>query len=545
MSPLPKPELETNRTISLLTSIWIVPLVALAVSGWLVYQHFATLGSEIRIHFPTSGSLIAGESVIKFRDVTVGKVVKIQLQKGGDGITVTARMQKEVTPWLNDSARFWIVSPQVDYQGVRGLETLLHGAYIALDAPRKGAIRTEFEGLDHPFKRDGEGIYVHLRTDRLGNVHAGGALYYHNLRAGSIEEISLGRDGRTTEITVFVSNKFTHLINTTTKIWHQDLVALSIDKGQIAFDLAPLTSVLLGSISFESDPDVDAPPPPQDHVFKLYSSYAAASRQRIGAPTPRWHRFAFVYSGEISGLKPGTPIHYQGFRVGEIDAAPIRYDRQRHAMSATAIGRIDVSVFADANHTGLTNLHEAVCHGLHAELKSNNPVIENLYINLVYTDEPPRQCIWSMDQNLTRFPTKERVENAVLSQLEHLIDSLSALASENRQPLRDLIASFKQSADHLNTLMAKPSFQSLTDELNTTMGSLGDLMGKSGKLDQALDELQKTLKTTKRVLRGYGSGSLFGRKLEAMIKEVGRTSEETKRLIEKLNKKPNALIFGE
>ncbi len=545
MSPVELPEFEENRSFNLLTSIWIVPLIALIVSGWLVYQHFMHLGSEIRIDFASSDGLIPGESVIKFRDVAIGKVMRIELQDGGEGVSIYARMNKESEPYLNQSTRFWIVSPQVDSSGIKGLDTLLHGTYIAMHAQRKGKLVTAFVGQSKPFRSDEEGRQIQLSTRELGNVHVGAAVYYHNLRAGMVEKIDLADDHRTTVVTIFVEKAYADLINVTTKFWHQDLVILSMEEGRIALDLAPLSSVLLGSISFESKMDQQYPEPEAGHVFRLYNNRANALKQKIGGTLPRYETFYFDFSGEISGLHEGAPIRYQGFRVGEIDKATIHYNSALRTMEAEVVGLIDTSVFEDAEHNGSVNLDRAVAHGLHAELKSNNPFIESLYIDLVYGDKNRTSKRMSQKERGRVFPTHAVVKRAILSRLDRLLVSMTELADDNRQPLHDLLLKLKTSAEHLNTLMAKPSFQNLTDELNSTMGNLNGLMGEKGGIDAALKELQKTLRTTKRVMRGYSSGSIFGKKLEAMLKEVGQTSEETKRLIEKLNKKPNALIFGD
>ncbi len=64
------------------------------------------------------------------------------------------------------------------------------------------------------------------------------------------------------------------------------------------------------------------------------------------------------------------------------------------------------------------------------------------------------------------------------------------------------------------------------------------------KINKAIGELNRTLRTTKKVLRGYRSNSLFGKRVTEMLKEINRNSEESKRLLRKLNKKPNALILG-
>ena len=87
--------------------------------------------------------------------------------------------------------------------------------------------------------------------------------------------------------------------------------------------------------------------------------------------------------------------------------------------------------------------------------------------------------------------------------------------------------------------------------LSNTLGGIDGITGEKSmqeipkKLNKAIEELGKTLKTTKRVLRGYRSNSLFGKRVTEMLKEINQSSEETKRLLRKLNKKPNSAIFGD
>ncbi len=546
MSPIDRPQFEENRTFNLLTSIWIVPLIALILSAWLVYQHFTSLGSEIRIDFANSGNLIAGESVIKFRDVPVGRVIRIELQKGGEGVTVVARMNKEAEPYLNRTTRFWIVKPQVDYSGVRGLDTLLHGAYIEMHAERKGKLHTTFKGLEKPYRSEEEGAYFYLSAQKIDNVYVGAAVYYRDIQVGSIDRIDLSADQQSVQITLFIKRDYVHLINMTTKFWYQDLVSVRLKGDQMVFDLAPLTSILLGGITFESKLDADYPRPDPKHIFRLYGSRSEAIPQRIGNGVEHLVPFRFRFSGEIKGLGEGTSIRYQGFRVGEINKAVIHFNPEKHTMEAETTGTIDTSAFATKEHNGTENLKRAVREGLHAELKSDNPLISKLYINLTYADDVNTTAhTLKRVGDVFEFPTKRMVNKAVLSHLDSLLVSLTALSDENRKPLHDLLVKLKESAEHLNTLMAKPSFQNMTDDLNSTMGDLKGWMGKGGGLDKAMKELEDTLEATRKMMKGYDANSLFGRKLEAMLKEVGKTSEETKRFIERLNKKPNALIFGD
>jgi paraquat-inducible protein B len=546
VSPAEIPELEDNRTFNLLTSIWIVPLVALIISAGLIYKHYSELGSEIRIDFPSSDGLVPEQSVVKFRDVAIGKITRIELQKDGDGVTVVARMNKESEPYLNRSTHFWIVRPQVDYNGIRGLDTLIHGAYISMYAPKKGKLKTHFKGLDKPFRAKEEGQIIHLRTSKLGNIHVGAPVYYRSMQAGSIEEIVLSADHIHVDVSVFIKKKYAQFINPTTKFWHQDLLDINIENGRIGLDMAPLTSVLLGSINFESKFDKHYSPLGPGHVFELYDRYADTMRETIGHRNRSPMRFRFVFEGRVKGLHEGLKIRYQGFDVGELDDVLIKYDSKSRSMKAEAFGVVGSSVFGDGDHNGTYNLKQAIMHGLVAQLESSNPLFGELYIGLEYPAKEDNTTHKIVSRNgIIDFPTKKNIGNESLSKLESILDSLADIATDTKKPLKDLLINLDKSARHLNEFMSKKSFMELTDELNQTMGGINSFTADSSELGKAIKELRKTLKTTKNVMKGYGSGSLFGKKLEAMLKEVGKTSEETKRLIQKLNKKPNSLIFGD
>lgn len=90
------PTIEESTKFNFITSIWIVPFIAMLIAGWLAFQYFAQLGPEIRIVFPKNEGLQAGQSQIKYRDVPVGTVKKIELQEDGDGVVVVARMDKNM-----------------------------------------------------------------------------------------------------------------------------------------------------------------------------------------------------------------------------------------------------------------------------------------------------------------------------------------------------------------------------------------------------------------------------------------------------------------
>jgi paraquat-inducible protein B len=131
---------------------------------------------------------------------------------------------------------------------------------------------------------------------------------------------------------------------------------------------------------------------------------------------------------------------------------------------------------------------------------------------------------------------------ASLMQLEKAIESFKKLADQTTTPVHTMVTTMTHTSKNLDTTLAN---------LDHTLGAIDSITTEESmkevpkKLNIAIDELGKTLETTKKVLRGYRSNSLFGKRVTQMLKEINKSSEETKRLLRKLNKKPNSLLFGE
>src|SRR6056300_678226 len=99
------PNIEESSKFNLITSIWIVPFIALIIAGWLAYQYFSELGPEIKIIFPKNEGLVAGQSQVKFRNVPVGKVTKIKIKEDSQGVVVYVRMDKEAEGYMTEHAK--------------------------------------------------------------------------------------------------------------------------------------------------------------------------------------------------------------------------------------------------------------------------------------------------------------------------------------------------------------------------------------------------------------------------------------------------------
>ena len=93
-------EVKHGRRIS---PVWIIPLAAALIGGWLVYKTLSEQGPEITIAFETAEGLVPGKTQIKYKDVVVGTVDAITFDRAGRTVTATAKLENTVESLLQGS----------------------------------------------------------------------------------------------------------------------------------------------------------------------------------------------------------------------------------------------------------------------------------------------------------------------------------------------------------------------------------------------------------------------------------------------------------
>ena len=93
----PEAEIRTKRRFA---SIWVGPLVALVIGGYLLYKAWSETGPTITITFETATGLEAGKTKIKYKAVEVGRVESIDLPEDLSKVVVTAKMVREAKDYL-------------------------------------------------------------------------------------------------------------------------------------------------------------------------------------------------------------------------------------------------------------------------------------------------------------------------------------------------------------------------------------------------------------------------------------------------------------
>ncbi|MGA7817164.1 MlaD family protein, partial [Caballeronia sp.] len=113
--------------------VWLVPIVAILIGGWLATKAILERGEKITISFDSGEGLEAGKTKLKFKDVDIGVVETVQLSHDHKRVVANAEVTRDVASLLVDNTRFWVVRPRISGGTVSGLGTLLSGSYIDVD----------------------------------------------------------------------------------------------------------------------------------------------------------------------------------------------------------------------------------------------------------------------------------------------------------------------------------------------------------------------------------------------------------------------------
>ncbi len=541
------PEITTSSKFNFITSIWIVPFIALIIAGWLAYQFFADRGPEIRIVFPVNEGLVAGQSVVKFRNVPIGKVTDIYVEKDIQGVVAVVRMNtKKSAPYLTEKARFWIVKPEVGLGGISGLDTLISGTYINIYSEEGGkSVRDEFVGLSHPYRDVMKGEYFHLLSFDGQDVSVGMPVFYKNIKVGQIEYLYLGLDNKTVDTIVFIDKQYAHLVHDSSKFWIKSMVNVDFSKGNIDVNIAPLNFMLQGGIVFSSPGKDSNATVSNDRIFIIYKSRTKAESKTIGSTPKLFKEFKLYTESPTANLRVKAPVRFSGFDIGWVSNIKHTYNKELHKMSAEITIGIDTSVFEDKSEnssSGEKNLYEAVNKGLRARLDTLDLISGMLYIDLAFDNTEENISIETREKYAIFPMTKEGTASMMGSitrimdklsklPLEKLVNSIDKVINEASEPIanaNEMLKELKKSAADLSEMTSKKTFKTMPNEINKT-----------------IKELTRTLKSTRKVIDTYGQGSMMHEQLSYTLEILTKTSKEMEVFLRMLNRKPNSLIFGD
>ncbi|MFC6977884.1 intermembrane transport protein PqiB [Microbulbifer taiwanensis] len=321
------------RTSRGLPLVWILPLIAALIAVWLLYRDFTQGDIKATILFRSGDGLVKGKTVVKYSGVDIGVVRDFRLVpqaeglNGEDGVLAEVDFNRSAEHLLVEGTDFWVVKPEFTITGVRGLETLVSGNYIAVE-PGSGERKRKFTALDRPpaFVR-GDGLRVVLKAPRLGSLNRGSPVYYRQLRVGQVEDFSLSEDAGRVEINLFIRREYAHLVHRGSRFWNSSGLSVEGGIGGITVNMESLAALVAGGVSFHTpEAQRQSPLAVNGTEYKLFKSFAAAD---AGIPvTLNFDRGINVTAGT-------TRVYYQGIQVGEVSGA--KASRQMDGMEVRVL----------------------------------------------------------------------------------------------------------------------------------------------------------------------------------------------------------------
>ncbi|GAB6262355.1 PqiB family protein [Photobacterium sp. R1] len=370
----PQPvNVKRDRQIS---PLWILPLLALGLAAWLVFQAVSEAGQRITIHFEDAAGLIAGRTTIRYQGLEVGIVRDVKLSEDLHSIYVTADIYPEAVQILRKGTRFWLVKPKASITGISGLDALVSGNYIAL-LPGRGEPTNEFTALDsQPAETPaGDGLTIQLQAPDLGSVSVGAQVYYKKIPVGEVYNYTLSNNKKRVLIDVLIQPQYANLVTNKSRFWNVSGVSANIGLNGVDVQFESLSALIAGAIAFDS-PDEGLPIQP-NHLFRLYPDLNTAGRGiAITIELPD--------NNNISA--GGAPIVYRGLQIGQI--SDLRLDRQRKRIIASAA--IEPSM-SDLLTTGTSMLLEEADLSLSGVKNLGNLIKGNFLTLLPGEGEPSRQ----------------------------------------------------------------------------------------------------------------------------------------------------------
>jgi paraquat-inducible protein B len=269
MSSPPLPKIVRRPRIPL---VWVVPLIALGIAGWMLAREFRHHGPEISIEFSDGAGVEPGKTELEYKGVSVGLVKTVALKRDLSGVVVNLRLMKSAAAVANRDSEFWIVHPEVSLSGIRGLETLVTGVKLNV-RPGGGPPASHFKGLDRPPLPDDtrHGRAFVLRSEKLGSLTAGAPVYFREVKVGAVETVRLAEDATAVIVRIRVYTPYIDLVRANSEFWNAGGLAFKVNLLGAELKSTSLPAIFTGGISFATpDKTPLAPVAPDGTLFVLH-----------------------------------------------------------------------------------------------------------------------------------------------------------------------------------------------------------------------------------------------------------------------------------
>ena len=543
--PLPEVQVKKHR----FSSIWLIPIVAALVAGYLGARSYTEHGPVVKLFFRTADGLSAGQTAVKYKSVVLGTVESIQLRKDRSGVTVRVRMLEKTDGILTDHARFWV---EKQHLTTTDISDIVSGTYIQVDPGEPGGKpQTVFTGLENQpaLPADEPGTTYTIDTQRLGSITAGAPVFYRDINVGKVLGYEIGDGTGPITLHVFVRSPYDAFVKSTSYFWNASGFSVKMGPNGLSIELQSLQTVLAGGIAFGTP--VGAMKMEQadgKRVFSLYEDRRLAEAGSYGRPVA----CVTYMQSSVKDLAPGSAVQIFGIDVGEVTDVRLVVDPQGSAKVRVAFELEPERVFgADSGADAGQIIGQLVQNGMRVKMESSSLIAGTEVLSLEFAPKTEVAEV-STEDGLLVLPGE-----AGGGGMDGITGALGDIAAKLDRIPFDQIG---QHLDHLvmtaDKTIGGPEMQQAVKSLEATLANaqelteqakqnLGPAMQRLPQISQQLqDAVTQANAFMASVNNGYGQDSDFQRSTKRVLDEANEAARSIRLLADYLDHHPEALIEG-
>ncbi len=280
----------------------------------------AESGIPVFLKLTSGGGIVEGKTKVIYRGIKAGIVKKIQINHD-DSHSVTAELMLDprAEPILKTGTSFWVIKPIVSVDGIKNIDTIISGSYITFE-PGEGEFQDQFtvNHGDIPNSALSAGTIYKLQTTDPYSLEIGSPLFHKKIKVGEVVNISFSTNSPTIVLELLVYEMHTHLIRKNTAFWNAGGFQADVKLSGVKLNFSSIKTILAGGIAFDNPPteNTNAEPADKTSSFNLYKSFKEVINSQ-----PEFQPSGLnlqLRAGKIRGLRSGSPVLYNNFKVGEI-----------------------------------------------------------------------------------------------------------------------------------------------------------------------------------------------------------------------------------
>lgn len=357
---------------------------------------------------------VSPKSPIFFKNIHVGEVVDINLEKSGKTIRTTIFIYKQFTPLLSKKSVFWLQSGiKFDANIADGLEfsagpltSLIHGgiSFTTPDKlqkkknypPEEGAEFLLFDSYRDAVSSIPElqrtGKMIKIVSSDAGSISLNAPILHKNIKIGEIEDLTLSKDRQSVTIDCFIYQEYAAIVDQKTRFFNNSGLKISGGLEGIKLQTGTVQTIVAGGISSINLEHSLAKNP--SAPYKLFDSLQDA----IDAD----HLELTISFGSTQGIKKGASVRYKGITIGKLKA--LTFDEDLKTIVGTALVHPKYkdlfrrnTVFwvenAEIDLTGVKNI-DTIVFGSHLTFLPGDGPPETIFKAL---EQPPRSRIANLE----------------------------------------------------------------------------------------------------------------------------------------------------